>query len=123
MLKRSDFPIKISDMPEEHELITTELLFFLSDEEKKCLMDGHLSKDMDDKWNVYSEDNIIYFCRSWTGICMYKVRFLDENRIEITANRDPKQSLSTKLLPMENMSMREEFDKYMARALLWGYSR
>jgi len=30
---------------------------------------------VDDKWFIYAEGLVVYFCRSWTGHCIYKVRF------------------------------------------------
>jgi len=36
---------------------------------------GHISQDMDDKWDIGFEEPWLYFCRSWTGCCIYQMRF------------------------------------------------
>ncbi len=28
---------------------------------------------MDEKWTVFEESGTLYFCRSWTGMCIYKM--------------------------------------------------
>lgn len=28
---------------------------------------------MDDKWFVFEEEGVLWFCRSWTGICIFKL--------------------------------------------------
>lgn len=28
---------------------------------------------MDEKWTVFEESGILFFCRSWTGICIFKM--------------------------------------------------
>lgn len=50
---------------------------------------------MDDKWFVFLEDDWLYFHRSWTGVCIYQVKFkAAEERhqiIEVWVNRSFKQ--------------------------------
>lgn len=41
---------------------------------------GFLPDDMDDKWFIYWENDILYFHRSWTGFAIYVVSF------EVAAN-------------------------------------
>ena len=36
---------------------------------------GYFPKDMDDRWFVYFENDTLYLHRSWTGDCMYRLRF------------------------------------------------
>jgi hypothetical protein len=31
---------------------------------------------MDQKWFIYMEDDTLWFHRSWTGLCIYEVKFL-----------------------------------------------
>lgn len=35
---------------------------------------GHLPESMEDKWFIFYQDNWLYFHRSWTGHCIYKVK-------------------------------------------------
>ena len=70
---------------------------------------GHLSRDMDDKWFIFLEGNDLYFHRSWTGICIYQVRFEKQGDtyivVEAWVNRDESQysmkddNYDTALLP------------------------
>ena len=53
---------------------------------------------MEDKWFEYFENNILYIHRSWTGICIYKVRFSTDRRIEeVVVNRDSEQYRETNI--------------------------
>jgi hypothetical protein len=36
---------------------------------------GCIPKEMEDKWFVFMDDNTLFFHRSWTGLCIYKVIF------------------------------------------------
>ncbi len=40
---------------------------------------GHLARVMEDKWNCFLENDILYICRSWTGFCIYRLH-LDEDK-------------------------------------------
>jgi hypothetical protein len=50
---------------------------------------------MEDKWFVYWKDDCLYFHRSWTGFCIYIVRFVCDDiggkAAVATVNRDPDQ--------------------------------
>jgi hypothetical protein len=52
---------------------------------------------MDDKWFIYYEEdeNKLYMHRSWTGYCVWIVKFEDKEdhfeAISAVANRDPAQ--------------------------------
>ena len=56
---------------------------------------GVIPEEMEDKWFVYWEDGTLFFHRSWTGVCVYVVRFRCEEdgatMIGAEVNRDPKQ--------------------------------
>lgn len=60
---------------------------------------GLIPEAMEDKWFVYWQDDTLFFHRSWTGICVYMVRFAAESfghrMIEATVNRDPQQYKET----------------------------
>jgi len=54
---------------------------------------------MEDKWFIYEEDGWLSVHRSWTGICIYKIRFeKTEDSLQIAeayANRNPEQYTNT----------------------------
>ena len=56
---------KIKPLPEEKEKLDYHNFFGDADAEK--IVHGFKPRDMDDKWFVYSEDDWVYFVRSWTG--------------------------------------------------------
>jgi hypothetical protein len=60
---------------------------------------GVVPREMEDHWSIFLEQGWLYFVRSWTGYCIYKVRVEQKNdtaRItEAWANRDPRQYAST----------------------------
>jgi hypothetical protein len=49
-------------------------------EELNIFKNGIFSQDMDDKWNVFIIDKHLYFARSWTNNCIYKISFSENNR-------------------------------------------
>ncbi|MEI9895594.1 MAG: hypothetical protein WDN28_17315 [Chthoniobacter sp.] len=61
---------------------------------------GVIPREMEDKWFVFYEEPWLYFHRSWTGACIYGVRFQEsENRvstIESWVNRDTNQYKETR---------------------------
>ena len=57
---------------------------------------GIIPQVMEDKWFQYMEDNWVYFHRSWTGYCVYKIKIAGDTdtgyrTVEAWANRDPEQ--------------------------------
>lgn len=36
---------------------------------------GMVPREMEDKWFIFSEDDEVFFHRSWTGHCIYKIKF------------------------------------------------
>jgi hypothetical protein len=56
---------------------------------------GLVPEEMEDKWFVYWENDRLFFHRSWTGNCIYIVRFAAEGdsyrMVEAEVNRDPEQ--------------------------------
>jgi len=51
----------------------TTLAIEISASEFKIFEEGIFATCMDDKWNVFVLDNILYLARSWTNFCIYKV--------------------------------------------------
>jgi len=64
-------------------------------EEMQLIRAGLGPRQMEEKWFVYWEDDILYFHRSWTGYCIYIVRFRQEGSssrmYDADVNRDPEQ--------------------------------
>lgn len=85
------------EMPAQH--ITTPLERSFSAEEMDLIHNGLIPEQMEDKWFVYWKDDTLYFHRSWTGFCVYIVRFSIENdtyrMIEADVNRDQEQYSET----------------------------
>lgn len=56
---------------------------------------GNIPREMEDKWFIFQEDGWVYFHRSWTGHCIFQLRFeqMDNEVVlrEAWATRDPKQ--------------------------------
>jgi hypothetical protein len=46
----------------------------LTDKEFETVLNGKISRSMDEKWNIIFNDGWLYFHRSWTGKCIYKVK-------------------------------------------------
>jgi 8-oxo-dGTP diphosphatase len=63
------------------------------------IKEGFIPESMDDKWFVFFEEPWLYLHRSWTGFCIYQVRFErageDVRVAEVLANRDPEQYRET----------------------------
>jgi hypothetical protein len=56
---------------------------------------GFIPRDMDDRWFIYLEGDTLALHRSWTGACIFLVRFAPAGEgyriAEAWANRDPTQ--------------------------------
>lgn len=50
-----------------------------SKEEYNKIKQGYIPKSMEDRWFIYFENDKLYFHRSWTGICIYELKFSKEN--------------------------------------------
>ena len=66
-----------------------------STEEIQRMLAGLIPEAMEDKWFIYWHDDMLFFHRSWTGFCIYVVRFAADGdgyrMIEADVNRDPEQ--------------------------------
>lgn len=71
----------------------------LSWEEMGRVAAGHLPQEMEDKWFVLFEHPWLSFHRSWTGFCIYRVRWAEFagrwSVAESWVNRDPQQYTGT----------------------------
>ena len=62
-----------------------------SDEEMTALRRGNIPQSMEDKWFWYMEGSTLWVHRSWTGYCIFRIDFKDDDRHVVTVNRDPEQ--------------------------------
>ncbi|GAA1580502.1 hypothetical protein GCM10009804_41360 [Kribbella hippodromi] len=46
-----------------------------TDDEWHRLQLGYRAQDMDEKWHVFAEENVVFLHRSWTGAGMFEVTF------------------------------------------------
>ncbi|PHM08898.1 hypothetical protein [Nostoc sp. 'Peltigera malacea cyanobiont' DB3992] len=93
--KRNDW--KTEPMPSVSKNITLEKVY--SQEEFDLIAAGVIPEQMEDKWFIFYEAPWLYLHRSWTGFCIFKVRFemVAENVkiAEVQVNRDPAQYSNT----------------------------
>ena len=72
----------IDDMPTDQVALNLDLAF--TKKEMGEIQLGLIPKIMDDKWFIMYEDDWLYFHRSWTGQCVFKIRFeYDGDRFHI----------------------------------------
>jgi len=68
-------------------------------QEIQRLQRGLVPEEMEDKWFIYWENDTLNFHRSWTGNCIYRVRFVPDGdayrMIAAEVNRDPEQYRET----------------------------
>jgi hypothetical protein len=84
---------KLHKMPKSHATIPVNRRFSASEIGQIKL--GFRPEQMEDRWIIFYEREHLYIHRSWTGYCIYVVRF-DESAgyhtaRQIQANRNPKQ--------------------------------
>ena len=84
-------------MPAKKSVIVLDRAFSLQEMERICR--GLIPQQMEDKWFIYYRDDVLYFHRSWTGFCIYVVRFeVDDEQgrmVEAEVNRDAEQYSET----------------------------
>ena len=85
--RRGDW--KTRPMPDRHETFTLNRSF--SDEELAALRRGNIPRAMEDKWFWFMEGSTLWVHRSWTGHCIFRIDFKDDNDHVVTVNRDPEQ--------------------------------
>ena len=56
----------------------------------KALRKGNIPQEMEDKWFWYIEGSTLFAYLSWTGYCIYRIDFSQDNNHKVTVNRDPK---------------------------------
>jgi hypothetical protein len=84
---------KTEALPEKRTTIPLSRIFSAGEMDR--IRQGLVPEEMEDKWFIYGAEDTLYFHRSWTGYCIYVVRFADEGRawrmVEADVNRDPSQ--------------------------------
>jgi len=74
---------------------TIRLNHFFTAEEMQRICRGVVPEQMEDKWFIYWKADSLYFHRSWTGVCVYVVRFNTQKdgwtMSAADVNRDAKQ--------------------------------
>ena len=85
--RRGDW--KTQPMPEQNATFVLHRPF--SDEEMEALRRGNVPKAMEDKWFWYMEGSTLWAHRSWTGYCIYRIDFQEDDCHIVTVNRDPEQ--------------------------------
>ena len=95
MAKPTDW--KTQALPSKRTTIRLDQTF--SPQEMKRIRRGLVPEQMEDKWFIYWKDDTLFFHRSWTGFCIYVVRFATDGdtyrMIEADVNRDPAQYKET----------------------------
>ena len=76
-------------MPERQETFVLSRSF--SEGEMAALRRGNVPQAMEDKWFWYMEGSTLWAHRSWTGYCIYRIDFQEDNKHVVTVNRDPQQ--------------------------------
>ncbi len=90
-VRRTDW--KTLPLPERRTTIPLDRRF--SAAEMEAIRYGVLPRQMEDKWFVFFEEDVLYFHRSWTGFLVYAVRFAPDGpgarMTGADVNRDPAQ--------------------------------
>jgi hypothetical protein len=80
-------------LPAQHATITLDRAF--CSEEMERIRRGVVPQEMEDKWFIYEQNGALFFHRSWTGRCIYVVRFVAAGdqwkMVQAQVNRDPSQ--------------------------------
>lgn len=80
-------------MPISSKFLAIDAVF--TPEEFQNITLGYIPNGMDERWFMYYDEPWFYMHRSWTGYCIYKVRFEEcatgFKVVEVIANRDPSQ--------------------------------
>ena len=94
-VKQSDW--QTQPLPAEKSTVPLDRRF--SEDEVQRLRLGLVPQEMEDKWFVYWQDDTLFFHRSWTGNCIYAVRFARDGdsyrMVEADVNRHPDQYTET----------------------------
>ena len=82
-------------MPVQHDTFVLKRVF--SEKEMEALRCGNVPQAMEDKWFWFMEGSTLWAHRSWTGYCIYRIDFKEDNNHLVTVNRDPEQYTCTSI--------------------------
>jgi len=95
-VQKTDLPV-LFPMPAQQTTVALDRAF--PKDQAALLKLGFLPQDMQDKWFIYFEKDVLHFHRSWTGYCIYQVSFTQEGdalrMTQALVNRDPEQYQET----------------------------
>lgn len=84
---------KTEPMPEKNVLIPMNVT--IPHEAMQVVKYGHIPEAMEDHWFMYCDESTIRYYRSWTGICIFVAKYVEEEDkctiTELQVNRDPEQ--------------------------------
>lgn len=90
--QRSDWQTRL--MPNESKPLAMQESYTLQEFEQ--ISRGLIPQQMEDKWFIYYEAPWLYFHRSWTGFCIYQVRFAATTEgmqvVEVLVNANAEQN-------------------------------
>lgn len=90
-VNRNDW--KITPLPIMRTALVLERAY--TDNEFSSIMEGKMPEVFEDHWFIFYEEPYLYLHRSWTGVCIYQVRFETTNDgarvVEALVNRDVAQ--------------------------------
>ena len=85
------------ELPAERDGISIGKMFTCA--EMELVRRGYVPEAMEDKWFIYWENNTLYLHRSWTGFCIFVVRFQEEHdgylMRDADVNQNPEQYSQT----------------------------
>lgn len=91
--KRGDW--KTEPMPVQHDTFVLKRVF--SEKEMEALRCGNVPQAMEDKWFWFMEGSTLWAHRSWSGFCIYRIDFKEDNNHVVTVNRDTEQYTCTSI--------------------------
>jgi hypothetical protein len=85
---------KALPLPTQRAKLPVERTF--TEQDYRRLAHGLVPKVMEDKWFIFMENDVLFFQRSWTGVCIYEVHFDNQRAIsDVWVNRDAQQYKET----------------------------
>ena len=85
---------KTQPLPAQRVKLNIERTF--TDQEYSLISKGLIPEQMEDKWFIFMENDILFLHRSWTGFCIYEVHFDSQHAIRaVWANRNRDQHTQT----------------------------
>jgi hypothetical protein len=88
---------KTEHLPAKHTTVSLNRRF--TPDEMKRIKRGLIPEQMEDKWFIFFDQDMLHFHRSWTGFCIYKAYFQKDGDGYILThaevNRDPDHYMET----------------------------